>query len=165
MGGYPKNSYLTVKVGRSSLVRLRKPGHVPEALLTYPVHEVRGTPTPMKYVQTIKWPSFASFLLLWVVAASVTWGLVCLFSAVVVYRELDAGMIPAHVLLALALIPILIVTLIVETVLFLVGHIRLPDSPETGKRLVLFGTLPVTWVCLWLITLFCGGLDAFIVRI
>lgn len=74
-------------------------------------------------------------------------------------------MIPAPVVLGQALVPISIVTLIVETVLLLVGHIKWPDSPETGKRLVLFGTLPVTWICLWIITLFFGGVDAFIVRI
>lgn len=74
-------------------------------------------------------------------------------------------MIPAPVVLGLALVPISIVTRLVETVLLLVGHIKWPDSPETGKPLVLFRTLPVTWICLWIMTHFGGGVDAFIVRI
>ncbi len=119
----------------------------------------------MGYLEKLKWPSFASFLLLWSAASLLTWQLVCIFSVVFMYRELDAGMVPPPILLVLALIPISIVTLIVETVLFLVGHIRYPESPETCKRLVLYGMLPATLLCLWLITLFCGGVDAFIVRI
>ncbi|MFH1116834.1 MAG: hypothetical protein V1792_23200 [Pseudomonadota bacterium] len=119
----------------------------------------------MGCVEKLKWPSFASFLLVWAAATLLTWQLVCIFAVVFMYRKLDAGMVPAPILLALALPPISVVTLMVEAGLFLAGHIKRPDSTETGKRLVLFGILPATWLCLWLITLMCGGMDAFIVRI
>lgn len=115
--------------------------------------------------KSLTWPSVLSFVLVWVFMSFLTWGLVCLFAIVFLYSILQAGLIPAEVLLVLWLIPISGVTLLVQTALFVIGRFRWPDSAEANKRLVLFCTPLVTWLVLVLFTLLSGGADSFVPRL
>ncbi|GEM_PF-1453314 len=119
----------------------------------------------MMYIEALKWPNLRSFALVWVVTALLTWGLVCLLALVSMYPILHAGLVPYWILFAMALILISIVTVVVETILFVIGRIRWPDSPEINKKLVLLGTPLGTWLCLCIITCLAGGPDAFVPRL
>lgn len=118
----------------------------------------------MKY-ETLQWPSLCSFALVWVVISLVTWGLVCLLALVFMHGILQAGLVPMVILLPLALVPISLVTLTVQTTLFLVGRRFWGAEPQANKLLVLIGTPVVTWLCLLAITWFSGGPDAFVPRL
>lgn len=115
--------------------------------------------------ETFQWPSIASFGLYWVVMSLVTWGLVCLLSLVFMRHELEAGLVPGAILLALVLMPISMVTVIVQTTLFLIGRSVWPDFDESNKWLVWLGTPLVTWLCLLLITFMLGGAGSLVPRI
>lgn len=127
--------------------------------------ETQSAQRAMRYVRAFKWPSLASFALVWVVTSLLTWGLVCLLALLFMYRVLQAGLIPTELMLAVALIPVSLVTLIVQTTVFAAGRSIRPDSPETEKLLVLLGTPLVTWLCLWLLTYLAGGANSFVIRI
>ena len=115
--------------------------------------------------QFFKWPSIPSFALVWVSISLLTWGLACFLALSCMYGVLEAGLIPVEVLLALWLAPVSIATLTVQTVLFMIGRVRWPESPETNRRLVLIGTPLLTWLSLVLLTYFSGGPDAFVPRL
>ena len=68
-------------------------------------------------------------------------------------------------MLTAALIPVSLVTLVVQTVLSAIGRSIRPNDPEIDKLLVLLGTPLVTWLCLWLLTCLAGGMDSFVIRI
>lgn len=114
---------------------------------------------------TVKWPSAKSFLLIWIATALVTWVLTCLLARAFMYPTLEAGLVPYQVLFALALLPILGVTLVVLIILSTLFWHRWPESPGTGKKLVLFGTPLLTWLSLLLLTWLAGGADAFVPRL
>jgi hypothetical protein len=82
-----------------------------------------------------------------------------------IYSILEAGLIPVEILLALWLIPVALITLTVQIVLYLIGRSKWPEAPETNKWLVLFGTPLLTGLFLTLITYFSGGPDAFVPRL
>lgn len=118
----------------------------------------------MRY-ETLEWPSFGSFTLVWIATSLATWALVCLLGLIFMYRLLDSGLVPVGILLPLTLLPILLVTLVVQTSLFLAGrHIRHGD-PKANKKLVLLWTPVVTWICLFVLIMLAGGPDAFVPRI
>ena len=112
-----------------------------------------------------KWPSLLSFVIVWVVISLLTWIAACLLAFAYMHGILEAGLIPVEILLALWLIPVAIVTLTVQIVLFLIGRSRWPESPETYKGLVLFGTPLLTWLFLTLLTYFSGGMNSFVPRL
>jgi hypothetical protein len=115
--------------------------------------------------ESLKWPSFATFALVWIVMSLLTWGLVCLLALVFMHGILHAGLVPAMILLPLALIPISVVTFTVQTVLFLVGRNALPGNLKANKQLLLLGTPVVTWICLAVFVWISGGPDAFVPRL
>jgi len=119
----------------------------------------------MSYFEAMKWPSLRSLATVWVLTSLLTWALVCLFALVFMYPILEAGLIPYWFLFALALTAISIVTIVIETILYVIGRIRLPDSPQSNKKLVLLGTPLVTWLFLFIITCLAGGPDAFVPRL
>ena len=115
--------------------------------------------------ETFQWPSIASFALYWVVMSLVTWGLVCLISLVFMRRELEAGLVPGPILLALALIPISVVTVFVQITMFLICRSVWPHRTALNKWLVWLGTPLVSWLYLLLITYLLGGAGSLVPRI
>ena len=115
--------------------------------------------------KTLKWPSFSSFLLVWLGISVLTWVAVCLAALVFMHGLLHRGLVPYPILLGLALVPILAVTLIVQIIMFVAARFKWRESPESNKRFVLIGTPPVTWLCLLVITCLAGGPDAFVPRL
>jgi Mn2+/Fe2+ NRAMP family transporter len=118
----------------------------------------------MKF-ETLEWPSFGSFTLVWIAISVVTWALVCLLALLFMYRLLHAGLVPMGVLLPLTLLPILLVTLIVQASLFLAARRIRRDDPKANKKLVLLWTPVVTWICLLVLIMLAGGPDAFVPRL
>jgi uncharacterized membrane protein len=119
----------------------------------------------IKYVEALEWPSLRSLALVWIATALLTWALVCLLTLLFMYRILEAGLVPYWFLFALALIPISIVTIVVETILYVIGRNRWPNSYNINKRLVLLGTPLGTWLILVIIAWLAGGPDAFVPRL
>ena len=115
--------------------------------------------------ESLNWPSFATFALVWIALSLITWGLVCLPAVVFMHGILHAGLVPAAILLPLALIPISVLTFTVQTVLFLVGRNVFPGNLKAVKQLLLLGTPVVTWICLAAIVWIMGGPDTFVPRL
>ena len=116
-------------------------------------------------IATLNWPSFSAFLIVWICISFGTWGIVCLLALTLMGRLLHSGLVPPVILLILAFVPISAVTLVVQSILFLVGVSIWRLKPQTSKRLVLFGTPAVTWICLLVLTWLAGGPDAFVPRL
>ncbi len=109
--------------------------------------------------------SLASFALAWVASVASTWGLGCSLALAMAGSELDAGMVPAPVLLGLALVPVSVSTFVVQCILYVTGQKMWPDSPGACKLLLYLGTPLVTLPSLWVLLLLCGGIDSFVPRI
>ncbi len=103
--------------------------------------------------------------MLWGAVTLVTWVQLCLISLGVLYPNINVGLVPAPVMLFMSVVPVSGLTLVVQTVLFVIGLLKWPDSHETNKRLVFFGTLPLTCFILWLIIELAGGVSSFVIRI
>ena len=106
-----------------------------------------------------------SFALTWVVLALLTWGFGCLLALVLMYNELDSGLVPVPLLLGLALGPVSVATLVIQSVLYMTGRRRWLDSPGTCRLLLYAGTPLLTLLCLWLLMFLLGGAGSFLPRI
>ncbi len=110
--------------------------------------------------------SFPAFGFTWIVSALITWVLWCFLALVFLSAKFDSGLVPAPVLLALALVPVSVVTFVVQGILYAVGQNLWPELPRARKQLLyFFGTPFFSLLCMWLVMQLLGGADSFIPRL
>jgi hypothetical protein len=111
------------------------------------------------------WPSFSSFLFLWMLNTVPVWAAVVILAMIFAGSLLHRSLVPAPVLFALAVAPIVTCTGLIQGLLYLAAKRLRPESPKFCNLLMLAGTTPVSVCGLWLMTLLVGGADFFIPRL
>jgi hypothetical protein len=110
-------------------------------------------------------PNLKNFFLLWAASALAVWMLICLYMLVFMFPVLKAGLVPWEVILVLALFPIALGALIVQTGWGLLVKSVSPFSEGINIKLVIFGTPVLTCIFMVLLIILAGGPDAFIPRL
>jgi hypothetical protein len=109
--------------------------------------------------------SAAFFAVVWGLMSLVTWGILCLAALTFKYSLLKAGLVPAGVLLALAVIPVAVVTLCVQVCLYLTAVKFRGDKAYDMRLWLVIGTPTLTLILLALMILLAGGPEAFVPRL
>lgn len=110
-------------------------------------------------------PTAAFLAIVWAMTSLATWGLLCLAAVTFEYPLLKAGLIPAEVLLSLAVIPVAIVAIGVQVILYVASIGLVNDGVRDVRMFLLIGTPVVTSLLLAVIIILSGGLEAFVPRL
>jgi hypothetical protein len=107
----------------------------------------------------------ASFGLSVLASTFLTWAVGCSLALLFVPRELERGVLPTEVLLVLWGVPVAGATLVVQTLLLLIGR-RLPPGSRPGQGIPsCLLTSAVTLLGLWVLLVLLGGPGAIIPRL
>jgi hypothetical protein len=119
----------------------------------------------MGLIDSINRPGKRSFLLFWGLVIVATWVLMWALFMIFEYGRLQASMVPYQVFMLVSVVPLAVVTFVVQTVLFFMGRKVWPVDFYKRKRLLFIGTPLISWFCLWLALAMVGGVNYFLVII
>ena len=119
----------------------------------------------MKANDSTEWPTFQWCFAAWSVIAVATWGIVVLLALTFIADLLARSLVPAPILLALAVLPVCLSTIPIMVMLYFASKRLFPKSLKSCQMFVIIGTPPLTLLALWLSSLLVGGVDFFIPRL